>query len=220
MRLTVFNGSPHGLKSNTKILLDQFLDGFHESEQHSCEVVYLQSETNTERLVDLFRESETVILAFPLHADAMPAVVKAFIEQLAPLCGRVGNPRIGFIVQSGFVEAVHSRYVEKYLQKLAARLNCNYLGTVIRGGVEGIQVQPDWMRRETLALFRELGKRFGHEGNFDAKLVHKLAKTERMSRTGLLIFKLLSKTGIINLYWDGILKKNKAFEQRFNKPYI
>jgi hypothetical protein len=76
------------------------------------------------------------------------------------------------------------------------------------------------MRRETLTLFRELGKRFGQEGIVDAELVRKLAKTERMSKISLLIFKLLSKTGIANFYWDGMLKKNKASEQRFNKPYI
>jgi len=54
----------------------------------------------------------------------MPGIVKVFIESLEPLCSREGNPDVGFIVQSGFPEAIHSRYVEKYLEKPSLRLGC------------------------------------------------------------------------------------------------
>ena len=55
-----------------------------------------------------------------------------------------GSPRskksLVFIVQSGFPEAIHSVCIEKYLKKFTSKLNCTYLGTVIKGGVEEIQV--------------------------------------------------------------------------------
>jgi len=37
-----------------------------------------------------------------------------------------GNPPLGFIVQSDFPEGLHWRYVERYLEKLAARSGSPY----------------------------------------------------------------------------------------------
>ena len=84
----------------------------------------------------------------------MPAIVKQFIEALEPLKNRENNPPMGFIVQSGFPEALHSRYVEHYLQKLAARLNAPYLGTIVKGGGEGIRMMQTkyWHQRLSLRL--------------------------------------------------------------------
>ena len=138
MRLTVFNGSPRGKGSNTKFLLEHFLNGFMTTDGNSYEMVYLNRLKDSDKFIKFFQEAEQVLLAFPLYTDAMPAMVKTFIESLEPLCGREGNPDIGFIVQSGFPEAIHSRYIERYLEKLAIRLGCRYIGTVIKGGVEGI----------------------------------------------------------------------------------
>ena len=122
MKLAVFNGSPRGKDSNTKVLLEHFINGFMKTDGNTYEVAYLIRVKDRGSFINLFQEAEQVLLAFPLYDDAMPAIVKTFIESLEPLCRREGNPDIGFIVQSGFPEAIHSRYVERYLAKLAARL--------------------------------------------------------------------------------------------------
>ena len=97
MKLTVFNGSPRGKGSNTKILLDHFTDGFTATEGNTYELDYLVRLKENDDFIKHFREAEQVLLAFPLYFDAMPAIVKSFIESLEPLCGRKGNPDIGFI---------------------------------------------------------------------------------------------------------------------------
>jgi NAD(P)H-dependent FMN reductase len=215
MKLTVFNGSARGKSSNTKILLEHFLNGFMTTDGNTYELAYLNRIKDSDNFVKLFRGAEQVLLAFPLYTDAMPAIVKTFIESLEPLCGKEGNPDIGFIVQSGFPEAIHSRYVERYLEKLAVRLGCRYKGTVIRGGVEGIRAQPAWMTRKLFKSFYELGKSFGENGEFDEQIVLNIAKPERYSKFQFRVFKLLG-----NNYWNSMLKKNNAFEKRFDKPYI
>jgi NAD(P)H-dependent FMN reductase len=219
MKLTLFNGSPRGKGSNTKILLEHFTRGFTETNENQFELAYLVNVDEMEEFIEMFQEAERVLLAFPLYTDAMPAIVKHFIENLEPLCGRENNPEIGFIVQSGFPETIHSRYVEKYLEKLAQRLGCKYLGTVIKGGVEGIQMKPPWMTRKLFDAFYRLGLLFGKTGTFDQDIIQSLANRERMSGFIRALFRLLAITGLTNFYWDTQLKKNKAFKNRFDKPY-
>ena len=215
MKLTVFNGSPRGKGSNTATLLEHFLAGFTTTAGNSFEVAYLVQSGKNDDFARLFREADHVLLAFPLYTDAMPALVKTFIESLAPLCGQPGNPDLGFIVQSGFPEPNHSRYVARYLEKLAARLNCRYTGTVIRGGVEGIRITPPWMNQKLFKAFFALGRIFGETGKFDERILHQLARPEQLSNLYFKFFKFVGES----LYWNKLLKANGAFERRFDRPY-
>jgi hypothetical protein len=190
--------------------------------------------------VELFREAEQVLLAFPLSNDAMPSIVKEFVESLEPVCKRADNPTIGFIVQSGLPEAIHSRYVERYLEKLALRLGCRYQGTVIRGGVEAIRIAPlldrkihKWICQigkatdfagvghliDTEKLFRtfyELGRNFGRVGEFDREIVTKLAQPEKLTKFGFWVFQAV----VHNLYFNLLLKRNNAFAKKSDHPYV
>ena len=216
MELTIFNGSPRGKVSNTKVLVDQFLDGFMKRNGNSYKIVYLNTTKDSDYLVKMFEEAEKFLLAFPLYVDSMPAIVKTFIESLEPLCGRKENPDIGFLVQSGLPESIHSRYVERYLKKLSARLGCNYMGTIIKGGVEGVQAKPVRMNKKLFNSFYQIGKIFGETGKFDEEIIDRLAQPERYSKFYLWLFKLFGKFW----YWDMMLKKNNAYEKRFAKPYV
>ena len=100
-----------------------------------------------EKFSRIFSEAEFIWVGFPLYTDAMPGMVKAFFEALEPLRGRDNNPPIGFLVQSGFPEALHSRYVVRYLENFAARMNAPYVGTIVIGCGDGIRMMP---RRELL----------------------------------------------------------------------
>ena len=77
------------------------------------------------------------------------------------------NPPIGFLVQSGFPEGAHSRFVERYLEKLAARLGSPYLGTIVRGGGEGTRLMPDKMNRKLFDALQALGRGFAVQGRLD-----------------------------------------------------
>jgi hypothetical protein len=217
MQLTVFNGSPRGRKGNSKIILDYFLRGFEATPGNSYELHYLNRLKDTERFVQAFTEAETVLLTHPLYTDAMPAMVKSFIEELEPLSGKEGNPTLGFIVQSGFVEAAHSRYVERYWEKFSRRLGSRYLGTIIKGGCEPLH-RGEKQFQKVLEGFHELGKAFGETGQFDQKMVEELAKPEKIPALMRLIVQLVWKING-NGYWDDWLKENKASERSFARPY-
>lgn len=218
MKLTILNGSPRGRRSNTQILIETFLKGFEAHAGNTHELFHLNRVKQTERFVQAFAEAEHVLLAFPLYTDAMPGQVKAFIEALEPLCGREGNPAIGFMVQSGFLEALRFRGLERYLEKLAARLGCAYLGTIIKGNCEPLRLQPQ-MYRKVLEAFQQLGKTFGETGQFDEPSLRKLAEPERFSTILRFLMQLMYKTKMGTSYFDGMLKENGAYEKRFARPY-
>jgi hypothetical protein len=219
MKLTVFNGSPRGKEGSTKILVEQLLAGFESLEGNRSELFYLNRVGKVEQFRQAFSEAEAVLLAFPLYTDAMPGIVKAFIEALEPLCEREGNPLIGFMVQSGFPEATHSRHVEQYLEKLADRLGCAYAGTIVKGNGGSVSVMPPQMTRNLFRAFRQVGESFGRTGQFDRAMLARLARPERYPRWLAPLITVKDLQFINLLYWDNELKKNGGYKRRFARPY-
>jgi hypothetical protein len=147
----------------------------------------------------------------------MPGVVKYFFEKLwyeKPL-----GKKLGFIVQSGFPEAIHSTFVEKYLERFAENLDCDYLGTVIKGGGEAIRYTPEKRNRKLFKQFWELGKGMAQNQQFDQEIVKELRKPYVFSPPVRIVFRLLRPTGMFDAFWNKELKKNNAYEKRYDKPY-
>lgn len=214
--LSIFIGSPRGKSSNSTILAEKFITGFNSINKIEVPVFYLNQLKNHTDFVEVFKKSQSVILIFPLYTDSMPGIVKSFLEQL-PKSNQ--NKNMGFVVHSGFPEAIHSTFVEKYLDKLSNRLNCNYLGTIIKGGTEGIKIMPEYMTKSVFRLFIDLGKNYAANGELKREILMKLAKPYKFSRFRLIIFRFLSTLGLTNMYWNMNLKKHNAYNLRFAKPY-
>lgn len=219
MKLVVFNGSPRRKGSNSKILIEQFLTGYHSGNEENTPVYYLGDKKTKAESLEAFLEADTVILIFPLYTDCMPGIVKEFFENLHEL-EFTGTKKIGFIVQSGFPEIKHSENLEKYLKKFSKRLDCTYLGTVIKGSVEGIQIMPPRMTNKLFSKFRALGEHFVIHGEFSEKIKMKLATPYRISFIKRMLFRFAGLFGITNFYWDLNLKKNGAFKKRFDRPFL
>jgi len=214
-RLTMFNGSPRGRRGNTPIFLEQFARGFGApTEMH--QLIRLKE---TDQMVQAVAGAECVLLGFPLYTDAMPGIVKHFIEALEPLAGRKNNPSIGFLIQSGFPEGLHSRYVERYLERLAERLGCPYLGTIVKGNGEGIRLMPPNATRGLFEELQSLGAGLRREGNLDPKILVRLAAPERYPAILGPLFQLSLRLPLAHAYFDDMLKKNGVFDQRFARPF-
>ena len=218
MQLAIINGSPRYKKSNSQLLTEHFLTGYNTFSTDKVTIAYLANKKSREKALEAFQRVDTVILIFPLYTDCMPGIVKEFIESLART-DHESIKKIGFIVQSGFPEAIHSVAVERYLEKLAGRLKCECLGTVIKGGVEGIQEMPPWMTKKLFRQFRELGNYFAKHQSFSPTLVKAFRKPYKFSPVGRFFIQMMNLTGLGNVHWNSELKKNGAFEDRFARPY-
>ncbi len=219
MKLAIFNGSPRNKKSNSKILIDHFLTGYNKICPDPVSIHYLADREQKEDRKEIFRNAEEVIIIFPLYTDCMPGIVKEFIETIAEI-KLTQSKKIGFIVQSGFPEVIHSVYIERYLEKLTKRLKCEYLGTIIKGGVEGIQIMPAWTTKKLFGKFQNLGEHFAKNMIFSPEIQEELRKPFKMSLMRRVLFSVIRKMGLTNFYWNSNLKKNGVFKNRFDKPFI
>lgn len=215
-KLTLFNGSPRGKRASTPLMLQQFARGFgKEYEMHH--LVYLK---NTPDFIQAFEQAECVWLGFPLYTDAMPAITKRFIEALEPLTHRKSNPPIGFLVQSGFMEGLHSRYIEHYLESLVKRLGSPYLGTIVKGGGEATYLMPPLATKPLFTKLQALGAAFAREGQLDPKILKKIARPERFPKIMLPPMRYILAKPFSHGYFDNLLKKNGVFEKRFDRPFV
>ena len=158
------------------------------------------------------------LLGFPLYTDSMPGQVKAFMEALQPMQGRSGNPPMAFLVQSGFPEPGQSRAVEQYLECFARRMGSPYLGTIVKGGVEGIRLQPPWMTRGLFGRMEDIGRTLGTTDRLDPEMLRELAGPDWFTgwRRPLLH---LATVAWANPFWSLNLRKHGAYTRRYDRPH-
>jgi NAD(P)H-dependent FMN reductase len=218
MKLAIFNGSPRKTKSNSTILIQKFLKGYYNYDNTDFIIHYLADIQKNPEHIEKFIEADTIIIIFPLYTDAMPGQVKYFLESIENIDS--SGKSVGIIVQSGFPEAYHSKFIEKYVRKLSKNMGWNYLGTVIKGGVEGIQIMPPSMTKKLFSNFEKLGSYFASTGKFDPVIIKKLREPHKMNYWGRIFLRLMIITGMSNYYWDVKLKENNAYDRRFAQPYL
>ena len=217
MQLLFINASPRGKKSNTGILMGHFIRGFLEMSGNTCEVEYLvKHKNNLKILVEKFSASDNVIVGFPLYIDAMPGSVKAFMEALAPLKDRKDLPVLGFMIQCGFPETAHLRFVARYCEKFTRRIGCRFLGSILKGGCEGLDVQPTFLTEKYFSLFGMLGVDFGKTGKIDEVILTKLARPEHLSAENMAMVVPFINQGL----WDAQMEKNGVLDRSFDRPLI
>ena len=217
--LLLLNGSPRGPRSNSMRMLTHLAEGWREAGGPEPVVLHLAKRSDFDRAVAEFATAETVVLGTPLYTDSMPALVAEFIEALEPFVGRAGNPRLGFLVQSGFSEPLHSRGLERYLVKLAARLGSECAGVIVRGGGESLQAMPDPALGRLFAQLQTLGEQLARDKHFGPETLAQIAGREGFSAATAAAMTLALKAPVAQFYWTSQLKKNGAWDQRFNAPY-
>lgn len=219
-KLTIFNGSPRGAVGNTEQLIQAVREGYQAAGGMVGEpTIYLREETAHSEHVSRYSKAELILLAFPLYTDAMPGLVKAFIEALEPLCESETNAPIVFLVHSGFPEGTHSRRVERYVKHLASRLNQPYLGTIVKGNSEGIRHRSAGENEVVFGKLRTLGADLAMGRTLNEEALAGLAAPERFPWWMVPLGHLMALLPQTQSYWNGQLRSNNAYAKRFARPY-
>jgi len=219
MQLVIFNGSPRGQKGNSALLIRWLKSGIEQNSDVVAETYCINRINEHDSYVGSLKSADMALVVFPLYADGMPGMVMAFLEKLEPLRKSLGNLRLGFVVHSGFPEAIHSRAIEKYLEWLTKELGAQYAGTVVMGGSEGLRYSSPKSTAAKEVLFMQLGEGLVKEGHFPTQLIKQAAGMEKFPPAVCLLLKLLAKTSMFQTMWVSELKKNNAYHEHAAKPY-
>jgi hypothetical protein len=168
-----------------------------------------------------FLDADEVVFAFPLYTDSMPGLVKAFLEMVAAADRtRLQGKRVAFVIQSGFPEGIHTEALGAYLARFSQRVGFVHLGTLRKGGVEGIRLLPAKQVAKIQARFVQAGQELAARGTFSPELIRTMAEPRTLGWKWRTIIRLLGAVGLVNYYWNHMLKKHGAYERRFDNPFL
>ncbi|HPF51407.1 MAG TPA: NAD(P)H-dependent oxidoreductase [Draconibacterium sp.] len=218
MQLAIFNGSPRGKTSNTRKLLEHFQRGFENAGGEINILDYLIQEKHLDEQVQHFRETENILLAFPLYVDSVPGVVKQFIEAVGQFDGSGKN--IWFFVHSGFPESIHCEGLIRYMELLTKRWNMNNMGTILKPGTEQVRMLPLERNKKLFFDFERLGSTLAKSGSLDQNILDRFKQPYVYPPNAMPVIRLMSKLGLIDRYWNKELKRNKAYHRRFDMPLL
>ncbi len=210
-KIIIYNGSPRRSGSNSALILKKAVEALCDR----VEVRDLKEGDKWEEWAETFNSEKHVMFFMPLYVHAMPSHVMRFIEKL-----QASEGSISFFVQSGFPESSQSHYLEAYFEQLALRLGRTYIGTAIKGGIEGLQMRPATAQEKMMRPLVKTIVDLVYEGNFNPTSIHQLARPIRFGKGMTILLKLLTKIGLINFFWNQQLKENQAYEKRFDRPYL
>lgn len=219
MKLTVFNCSPKTGANNTQLLIDSLTDGLRAAGTQASEVHKLNRLDSVQQAVALFDAADAVLIAMPLYSYAMPGGVMELFEALEPLKGKCGGKKLGFMIQYGFREAIHARPLEKYLERLAAALGCDYMGTIVKGGCDALSRNPRQAFKAIYEGMEGIGRTLARLERFDPAELNAYAQPETSKPQTIWVMKIVM--WLINrFYWGSILKNNGVtIAQSFTRPY-
>jgi NAD(P)H-dependent FMN reductase len=217
----LLNGSPRGRDGNSRTILTWIAQGLEQAGASEASVVDLAPDPTRAAVLQAFLCADEVVFAFPLYTDSMPGLVKGFWEAVA-LADRtqLQGKRVAFVIQSGFPEGIHTEALGAYLARLCERLGFVHLGTLRKGGMEGIRIMPPKSVAKIQARFVHAGQELGASGRFSPELMRSMAEPRTFGWKGRAIIRLLGIVGLINYYWNRRLKEHGAFERRFATPYL
>jgi len=210
MKTLIINGSPNGRKGNSEILCRRFMRGM----QEQPEIRYVVEE-DAQDLAVFMDGFDCWLFFFPLYINAMPGIVKRLFEQMRPC----NDKRVGYFVQSGFDEAAQSDYLRAILVNFNRRMGYRDAGIVVAGGMAGVRFIPEMMNKRLFARLERAGVLFEQAGRFDDDSIGQFGKPYRYTKTQLMRNRLLKRLGLMNLFWNSTLKKNHAFQKRFDTPF-
>lgn len=80
-------------------------------------------------------------------------------------------------------------------------------------------MRPEKYREKMIAPMVQAVAELVEQGRFDERHLKKLALPVRFGKVIQVLFNLIGHR-LINGFWDGQLKANKAYEKRSDKPYL
>lgn len=214
MNTIILNGSPKGnsAKSASYFLASAFVKQM----ETPAEIIALAG-ADFEEISSRVRKADCILFFLPNYVHAMPGLMKKYMEQM-PTASKESQT-LGFIVQAGYMETIEEAILLRYFEVFCRQKGYRYLGSVAKGEAAGIGIFPEKFGK-LADRFAAFGAAFEKEGQFPPMYVKEFARPYELSGFLAAIINILNKIGLGNLGWNIILKKNKAHDKRYDRPYL
>lgn len=211
MKLTIFNGSPRGESSNSTRMIPWIIG------ESSGNICYLNKLTHHESYIETAESADTILFVFPLYVDSMPGITKSFFELMESRKEFFYRKPVYFVIHSGFPEMIQSRTLSRYLAYFSLKvMNMDYMGTVIIGGSEAMQLAPDGAFRKLQSKLKIVGTAVNNREKIPENINLSINKRERLTALQRFIFKI---NPLKNFYWNYRAKKHGAKINLRDQPY-
>ena len=175
MHVLIINGSPRVKKySNTDKILEKFTEGMCENGT-TFEQYEVSDRGSWDRIRQAYEENTNILIALPLYVECIPGLLMEFLETLTP---KNDGSKMAFILQSGFAEGIQLRCGEAYLEILAGRLGCEYMGTLVKGDNFSIRFFDEKQRNRVTGPYKEMGREYAAKGDFRSEACRKFTGPE------------------------------------------
>jgi hypothetical protein len=175
MHVLIINGSPRIKKfSNTDKILEKFTEGMCENGT-TFEQYEVSDKGSWDKIRQAYNENANILIALPLYVECIPGLLMEFLETLTP---KSDGSKMAFILQSGFAEGVQLRCGEAYLEMLAGKLGCEYMGTLVKGDNFSIRFFDEDQRNRVTGPYKDMGREFAANGDFKSEACKKFTGPE------------------------------------------
>lgn len=224
MHYTIFNCSPNSEKRSSSACIANWLKTTLESDDYgsleteivSADIFYLNKKKEWDKCSEAFYESENAIFVLPLYVEGVPGIFLEFLDRLDQ--SRKNNGIMSFVLQGGFEEASQLRTAEKFLQTLPSYFNCQYGGTLLRGGMFGMAfMRGDKFKKQIEAKYIEAFQSYKNKKIFDENTAKLFAGKEHYSKSMIVLARLTKPLN--RIAWSVMGKKLGAIGRLSNKPY-
>lgn len=215
MKTLIFNGSPRGEYSNSNVINTWLRESIGVEDKD----LIIRDRKSHDSYLKRMEDGDIFIITFPLYADSMPGIVMNFFEKVYNYRDNLRGKKYVFVVHCGFPESAHMHGIRDYLNVFVDKMNGQLVGVVLKGGSEGFRLMPEKSLTKTRKSFTEIGISIKEGKEIPRLHLDKLEKPIHLNKLTQVLFKIFSALKLANLYWDSNLKRNKAFEKRFDRPY-
>ncbi len=219
MQLLIINGSPKPEKSNTQLMAEKFEKGIEASNElgFSTKIMRIAKDT-PEAILGEMENSSHIVIAFPLYGYAMPAAMHQLLNDAVAM--DMTGKRLSYIIQYGFMEAVHGRPIEKYLVNYTKRVGASYGGSIVKGGCDNLYYQQETANGlKVLDGLTAFGSGYGKTGLIDETMSLEFSKPEVQKKKSKFVMRIF--VWMANrFYWKKKYTANGVSEEdSFAKPY-
>jgi multimeric flavodoxin WrbA len=213
MKISVFSGSHKGRDGNTLIMVEEFLKGAEEAGAETENIILAEKDIryckgkfkcwlatpgkcsihdDMDNLLPKFMNSDIAVFACPVYFDNVPALMKNFIDRLAPVllphfeedskgeyrhAKRYGKyPKIVVISNAGLPGQTNFEVESLFFRRLARSLHTELIAEIYRGEGEIFRGQNNLMLKPLLGKYKKLLRSAGKEIVENQKLSEKTIK--------------------------------------------